>query len=383
MQVAVSAPGTFHSFHLARELLRRNALAKIFTTYPRFKLRGEGISQQYLSTFPWLHTPYLALRWRPRLGPHINQQWEWLVKSTFDHYVSRQMPFCEVFVGLSGSSLSSGLAARANGSKYVCDRGSAHIRRQDELLRLEHEFWEFPYLGIDPRVIDQEEAEYAASDCVTVPSTFALRSFIDLGVPQEKLRLLPYGVDLQRFKPMGEPPPGSFGVLFVGAVTLQKGVQYLLQAYKRLRHPRKSLTLVGSFDGRLMSHLRAKGLWDETINLVGHLPKDQLPRLYSSNHVCVLPSVQDGFGMVLAEAMACGRPVIASMNSGGPDLLQDGREGFLVPTRDSQSLLDRLQLLADSPSKAHDMGRHALQTVQSVGGWKQYGEAALDIYSNL
>ena len=171
MKVVVSVIGKFHSFDLARELHRRNALEKIFSGYPRFKLRGEHLPEHKVDTFPYVQAAYMGLPRRDLLGHAVNRQWEWLAKTTLDAHVARHLPECDVFVGLSGSALRSGLTAHRQGARYVCDRGSTHIRVQDEMLREEHERWGLRFDGIDPRVIDAEEAEYAEADRITVPST--------------------------------------------------------------------------------------------------------------------------------------------------------------------------------------------------------------------
>ena len=103
----------------------------------------------------------------------------------------------------------------------------------------------------------------------------------------------------------------------------------------------------------------------------------------SRSHVLVLPSVQDGFGMVMAQAMACACPVIASLNTGGEDLFTDGDEGFIVPIRDVNALAVRLQQLADNPEQRFAMGQRALARVQSFSGWNQYGDKAMAIYAEL
>jgi glycosyltransferase involved in cell wall biosynthesis len=87
--------------------------------------------------------------------------------------------------------------------------------------------------------------------------------------------------------------------------------------------------------------------------------------------------------MVQAQAMACGCPVIASRNTGGDDLFSDGQEGFIVPIRDVDALANRLQQLADQPEKRTLMGQRALQRVQGLGGWRDYGERAMAIYKEI
>jgi glycosyltransferase involved in cell wall biosynthesis len=113
------------------------------------------------------------------------------------------------------------------------------------------------------------------------------------------------------------------------------------------------------------------------------MPQTELKNLMSRSHVMVLPSIEEGFGMVMAQAMACGCPVIASRNTGGEDLFDDGQEGFIVPIRDVDALANRLQQLADQPDLRAAMGQRALQRVQSIGGWRDYGEKAMTIYNEM
>jgi glycosyltransferase involved in cell wall biosynthesis len=258
-----------------------------------------------------------------------------------------------------------------------------HIRAQDKLLREEYDRWEIPFAGIDSRVIEREEAEYAEADRITVASSFSLRSFISQGVPAEKLRKVSYGVNLSQFCPAGTPDPSRFDVLFVGAVSLQKGVPYLLQAFQRVQHPRKSLTFAGSPGRDLITALRRHGLWLGEAKVIGHVPKSELKYLMSRSHVLVLPSVQDGFGLVLAEAMACGCVVIGTENTGAPDLVTEAQDGFVVPIRDDEALTSRLQFLADHPERRAEMGELALARVRLDGGWRNYGDRAMSVYQEV
>ena len=88
----------------------------------------------------------------------------------------------------------------------------------------------------------------------------------------------------------------------------------------------------------------------------------------------VLPSIEEGLALVQAQAMACGCPLISSVNTGGEDLFQDGVEGFLVPIRSPEAIHDRLAQLADDPLLQQRMSAAALLRVQSLGGWADYGE---------
>ena len=184
MKVAVSTIGKFHTFDLARELHRQDALAAILDRVSALQAQAGALAgppyQNVSVDSHALHDPSSAQRHGNECTACLGKL---LDRAALDRHVSRNLPPCEVFVGLSGSALRSGRVAHSRGARYVCDRGSTHIRTQERLQREEHERWGMPYDPIDPRIMEIEQEEYAEADCVTVPSTFVLRSFVAEGVP--------------------------------------------------------------------------------------------------------------------------------------------------------------------------------------------------------
>ena len=383
MEVVLSSIGKFHTFDLARELLERNALSQIFTGYPEFKLKNENIKKSFISTYPYLHAPYMKFPFWDFFGNKVKQEVEYWDKVLFDRHVAKNIPECDLFSGLSGSGFITAKLVKARGSIYVCDRGSSHIRAQDNILKEEHERWGLAYQAIDIRIIEREEAEYALADAITVPSSFVYRSFVACGLPPDKLKLIPYGVNLQKFEKVANPISGQFNVLFVGGGSLRKGLADLLVAYSMLVHPRKSLTLVGEFSPVFVKWLRGLNLLTDDIKILGHLPQTELKHLMSQSHVMVLASVEEGLAMVQAQAMACGCPVIASKNTGAEDLFSDGREGFIVPIRDPTLITEKMQYLADHPDIQEEMGARSLAKVREIGGWTLYGSKTYSMMKNL
>ncbi|RZT31843.1 glycosyltransferase family 4 protein [Cupriavidus agavae] len=373
MKVALSTIGKFHTFDLARELHARGHELTVFTGYPRFKLRGERLPDSVIRTFPWLHAPCVKLG--ARFGydrAFMRELVHWSLEA-FGRHVERNIPECDVYAGLSSSAGNAGRIVKARGAAYICDRGSSHIRIQDQILAEEYARWGMPYKPNDPRVIAREEREYAEADMITVPSSFAYRSFLDAGVSERKLRLIPYGVDLSRFQKVGEPSTETFDVLFVGGVNLRKGIPYLLQAFAKVTHRARRLTIVGACDPDMQAWLRTSGLPMEHVTLTGSVPQPRLKEYMSRSHVMVLPSVEEGLALVQAQALACGCPVIGTHNSGGEDLFTDGEEGYIVPIRDADALAQRMQNLADEPWLQQIMGAAALSRVRRIGGWSTYG----------
>jgi len=373
MKIVQSCVGKFHHFDLARQLERRGCLGGIFTGYPPQKLNREELPKAKVHTFPWYHVPYMFMG-RYIYGSPLHRELGWRGAVAFDKHVSksRLLPKCDVFVGLSGAALLSGTRRQALGSKYICDRGSSHILFQDRILRDEYARWGLPFAGIDPRVIKREQAEYEASDMITVPSGFVWQSFKDFGFPNEKLARIPYGVSLSRFQPVAEPDPERFEVLFVGGVTLRKGIPYLLESFARLDHPKKRLRIVGKVPEETKGLLSR--LPTANVEFLGHCPQHELKEIMSRSHVLALPSVEEGLALVQAQAMACGCALVATRNTGASDLFTDGVEGFIIEPHSSDALLEGLSRLAGDRTLLCSMRAAALQRVRALGGWTEYGD---------
>lgn len=202
-----------------------------------------------------------------------------------------------------------------------------------------------------------------------------MTSFVQQGIASRKIQKIPYGVDLTRFKKTNSPDSNSFDVLFVGSICLRKGIPYLLKAFKKVSHAKKHLTLVGTYDQQYIVWLKQNGLLDAGTTLLGPVPQEQLKHIMSRSHVMVLPSIEEGLAMVQGQALACGCPVIATHNTGASELFVDGQAGYIIPIRDVEMLTDRIQKIADSPDLRMQLSNSALNSVNRIGGWSQYGQA--------
>ncbi|SDD62243.1 Glycosyl transferases group 1 [Mucilaginibacter pineti] len=383
MNVTQISIGRFHHFHLARQLEANRLLECIWTGYPKRKLKDEtGIDINKIHSFPWIQTPYMALS---GLGlsklPWLKKEISWLAHETLDKHVASTIKKPTIVVALSGSGLYAGKAAKRIGGYHICDRGSSHIRFQNEILSEEYLRWGLKFPGIDARNIRKEEAEYEHADVITVPSEFVRRSFIEMGVPEEKIVKVVYGARLDRFKKIADPDADKFTVLWVGAVSLRKGFLDILDAFNKLSHPNKQLIVVGQVQPEVKQLLNSRDT--SAVVFKGLVPNKDLSQIYSSAHVFVLPSLEEGLAMVMGEAMACGCPVIATTNSGADDLFEDGVEGFILPIRSPDLIAERLQQLADDPSLRLQMSEAAIKRVQSIGGWNKYGDNYVKLINTL
>ncbi len=381
MKVVISTAGRFHLFALARELERRELLERIYSGFPWRALERESVSRARVSTFPWLRTPFMAMGRPPLPAPARFRKW--LEKQSLfaqDAYVARRLPECDAFIGHDGVGLRSGQEARRRGYRYMTDTGTAHLRYQRELLGEEYASNGLPRPTGDGTIYSRQLEEYEAADVIVTPSDFVKQSFLSEGVAERKLRVAPYGARIEFFHPVGDPAPDIFRVLFVGNFSVTKGVRYLLQAFRGFAHPGKELLIAGTVADELRPLIRQFS--DVNARFLGPVPHLDLPRLYSSSHVLALPSICEGFGMVMAEALACGCPVLASTNTGAANLFAHGREGFIVPIRDAAALRDRLTQLADEPDTRRRMSAAAVDRMRSLKGWHSYGDAYADLLAS-
>jgi glycosyltransferase involved in cell wall biosynthesis len=371
IRVVQTVHGKFHHFDLARQLHRQGMLEAIFTGYPRWKLKDENLPPEKIKTFPWLGTPIMAKARFGIVNPWFDREIKWWAALSLDAYVASHLPQCDIFIALSGGGLKTSRVAKQRGARYICDRGSTHIRFVERIMSEEFALWGQVFPKIDPRAVAKEEAEYEAADVITVPSRFCVGSFVERGVPAAKMRKIPYGVELRRFKKVADPPADRFDVLFVGQVSFRKGVPYLLRAFERLRHPRKRLRIAGAMQEEMRFFLREHHF--EGVEFLGPVPQAELVPMMSRSHVMVLPSIEDGFGLVIGQAMACGCPVICSTNTGGEELLSGEQERFVVPIRNPEAIRQRLEQLCQDKSLQERASWEATQAVTKVGGWHAYG----------
>lgn len=374
MKVAIAVHGRFHAFDLARGLHRRGALSQVATTYPAFVARRWLPAPIRLRTAPWLEA------WRRLYGraPFLPAP-DSGVAVAFGRFAARTLPEdADVLVGWSSATLEAIPVARSRGMRVVIERGSTHIQHQTEILAAEYACLGLGRVPTSPVLIERELREYEEADAIAVPSRLAARTFVDRGIPAAKIIVNPLGVDRGPF--VGSSAKARSGrprILFVGEVGVRKGIVYLLDAFASLGAIAE-LHLVGpvepGFETVLARYPQA------SVVLRGPLFGKLLERAYADADIFCLPSVEEGFGMVLGEAMVAGLPVVATNVTGASELIESGREGILVPPADVPALRDALRALIDDSQRRAQMGAAARARLKQGFSWDDYAERALTAY---
>lgn len=270
-------------------------------------------------------------------------------------------------------------AVHRAGGRAVLNYPIAHNRYQTKFYAEEAEVApEFaaalPRMDWLPREYsDRLERECEMADRIMVGSSFARQSFVELGYDASKIVATPYGVDANQFTPPDQVRrDGVFRVLFVGQIGQRKGVSYLLQGYEKFRRADSELHIVGGYTPGHEVYARFQHLYRHT----PHIPHKDLPSLFREADVFVFPSLVEGMGLVVLEAMACGLPVITTTHGPG-DIVRDGLDGFFVPIRDSEAIANRLDQLYRDPSLREQMSRNAREQALRYS-WQAYAQRAAD-----
>lgn len=214
--------------------------------------------------------------------------------------------------------------------------------------------------------IKRKEQEIQLADHIFVASSFTKKSLLDIGINQEKISVIPYGSPLEYFQPQPKPD-NLFRALFVGRVGPRKGVHYLLQSWQDLQLAKAELLLVGinEFPHQWLSQ------YEDSFRYVSTVPHGLLNQYYSAANVLVFPSLVEGFGLVILEAMTCGIPVITTPNTAGADIITDGKDGFIVPIRDVEALKEKIAWCYNRPQELAEMGKAARRKAEELT-WDLY-----------
>jgi len=205
-------------------------------------------------------------------------------------------------------------------------------------------------------------------------------------------RIIPNGIDLERFgdpalRPLERFDDGKLNILFVGRLEKRKGFRYLLRAFAQVKKavPQARLMVVGAYYKEdkepFVFYARENRLRD--VRFIGQVSEDDLPRYYRTCHVFCAPSTGfESFGIILLEAMAAGKPIVASDIDGYRGVLADGEEGLLVQPEDERRLAEALIRLLKDPALRERMGRQGQATATDYA-WHKVAQQVLDYYREL
>ncbi len=277
-------------------------------------------------------------------------------------------------------------AARAAGKKCFYDLPIGYWRAARKILTEEAERrpeWvpTMPGLSDSPGKLSRKDEELRLADRIFVPSTFTKLTLAMCPFPIAPVDVLTFGGD-DALAPVAsvdpQASPGPLRVLFVGGLSQRKGIADLFEALAMLG-PHVELTVIGrkpAEDCAPLDSALAQHRWIES------LPREQILAEMRAHDVFVFPSLFEGFGLVITEALSQGLPVITTSHTCGPDVLSEGEDGFIVPIRDPQAIAEKLELLHRDRGRLAAMSEAARKKAESLT-WESYRKGVVEVVRSV
>jgi glycosyltransferase involved in cell wall biosynthesis len=349
MKIAIVVHGRFHAFDLARELSLLGHHVRVFTNYPRWSAPRFGLKEDEIIGFP-LHGALVRVAGavERRLGFRIPGA-EAGLHRLFGWWAARQVVREEWDVIHAFSGGAEELLRGARSAPVILMRGSSHVQAQLRILEQEEARSGVKLDKPSMWMLGRECREYELADEVLVLSEFAARTFREEGYPAERLVVSPLGSSMAQFR-VDETRANAreqrilagapLQVLFVGTLSMRKGAPALLEAARTLSKEGMRFRIIADVTPEAASLAEELRQYAEVLP---RQPQQELPRWQAEADLFLFPTLEDGYAMVLAQAVAAGLGIFSSTHCAAPDLVEDGVSGVLFAPRDTQRMLEKLR----------------------------------------
>lgn len=285
----------------------------------------------------------------------------------------------------NGHGLKTARAAKKKGFITIVERNSLHPLDQEATLQKEFKKFNLKYSPTHQISLKRNIKELEEADFVACPSELVYESLLRAGLPKEKVwKPNALGVNFEHYSDITPKPPLEQGLnfIFVGGDPIRKGLYYLLKAWEKISSQQLTnsnhLFIIGTppkvFDSAPFAYF--KGL--KGVEVSGWV---NVKEYYEKSHVFVTPSIEDGWGMVLSEAMAAGLAVITSSSMGASEMVTK-ETGFVVEPGSIKELTEKIEYFTKNPEKALAMGKKAQEAAKAYT-WERYGNQLLKNYQEL
>lgn len=411
MKIIVAHPAQQHSYRLASALKNENMLFKYITTIYNKKnsclmkliklflnesnlKRANNRSCEYLEDYEVTQfcqvRGFLELLFA-RININIYYIWSKHTTDKFGRkvaiYAIKNKVEAVVMYDTKAEACFEMLRNKAPNIKRIIDMSAPNLEYMDSIFRnditiegdrdnLNEEF----ATKIYKQNFESSIKETKLADYFLTASEFSKNSLTNYNIDEKKIFICPYGIDMNAYRNINESASNSqkLNLLFIGRTTQKKGFFYFLDAIKDLDKNKYAITIVGNYDKKSEYYKEYKDVCEFT----GFVMKNEVILYCSKADILIFPSLADGFGLSVLEALACGLPVICSQNAGVSDLIVDGYNGFVVPAADSRIIREKILWFESNRNELQKMKNHARLTASQYS-WKNYNNAIITAIKSI
>lgn len=364
MRIIVASMGRAHLLDCARELQSKGHEVTFYAATPKHNFERYGLKHGGKSLLKYA-LPFWALQ--HFFPSNVTRR---IYSYVLDVCVCHSMHQCDIFIAQSPNFQNAILKAKR---KYraitILDRGSSHVRTfnrlsQENGIRIHTESY-----------MKRDENEYNTVDYIAIASDFVYNSFLEHRFDKNKLFVNPYGVSLTHFYPT--ICTNQYDCILVGSWGRRKGHHLIVEAFL---HTKIRILHVGSLKGDLEFPLC------DNFTHLDAVPESELVNYYKQAKVFLFPSIDDGFGLVLCQAAACGLPIVCSMNSGGPTLkrmIDDKEYIYLMKELSVTELKQGVEHSLKIAEKFQGNPRNYVHHQMKKFTWQAYGERYSDFLKHI
>lgn len=349
--------GRSHMLDLARELEKHGHTVRFYSYVPTARAIKFGLKKECSYSLFYIAIPFLVLFKLFGFTKYLL----YLYRLFFDYVTAWIMKPCDVFIGQVPMHLySMKVAKNKYGAITICESGLSNIRSYNKILSQIGGVKDYPKI-----CFSRFEAIYNEADYISVASIFSKNGFLENGFSEKKIILNPYGVSLKHFKSTSLSKQ-SYDCLMIGQWSRRKGVEMAVEACRNLS---LSLLHVGAIVDVEFPN-------DSNFKHIDPVNEFELIKYYSQAKVFLFPSYEDGFGLVLIQALACGLPIVCSPNTGGTTIKNMLNDKKWIEVMDDVSSISLEKAILKSMVLANTQsGKRAYATqVLNEFSWDSYGK---------
>lgn len=401
MKVIVAHPGRQHSFRVAKALKQSGYLYKYATTvynkdksflmklvklflgkenYQRAQKRKcNGINDEDVIQFCEFQGLLLLALQRIDFTRYFSNKYQNYISRLFQKKIAFYAikNNIDAIISYDTNSLVLFNILKSKAPQIKCIMDNAHPNRH-YLYNSYHENWSC--VGDFSRTLKAcgylTDAEYSEkfgkevlmADFHIVASTYSAKALEFEGITCDRIFRIPYGVDKNKFLKSNRIYNGKLNVLFIGEVNQRKGIKQILEAARIINSSDVRFDIIGIGKEYCADLYKP---YDKFVNFMGRVPFEVLLDKLSSSHIFIFPTMGEGFGLVLLEAMAAGLPVITTRNCGGIDIVSEHKNGFLINVGDTEALIEKILWFKNNPVENEKMSKCAVITAKEYT-WERY-----------